>query len=71
MYLPRSKPQKVLLGAGEEGGAAPYSDRPLNPGGSDDPDFGLNSQHEKLLDDTEAILYCDHQFDRQLALSLS
>jgi hypothetical protein len=27
--------------------------------------------HEKLLDDTEVLLYCDHQFDRQFVLSLS
>ena len=30
-----------------------------------------SSLHEKLLDDTEVILYCDRQFDRQAASSLS
>jgi hypothetical protein len=71
MYLPRSKPQNVLLGAGEEGGAAPDPDRPLNPRGCEDLDFGLKSRHEKLLDDTEALLYCNHEFDRQFVISLS
>jgi hypothetical protein len=29
----------------------------------------FKSRHENLLDDTEALLYCDHQFDRQLVIS--
>jgi hypothetical protein len=31
----------------------------------------LKFQYEKLLDDLEALLYCDSEFDRQSALSLS
>jgi hypothetical protein len=41
------------------------------PRGVEDPDFDLKSQHEKLLDDTEVLLYCDRQFDRQFLISLS
>jgi len=26
---------------------------------------------ENLLNDAEALLYCDHEFDRQIAISLS
>jgi len=29
------------------------------------------SRPKKLLDDSEALLYCGHQFDRQFAISLS
>jgi hypothetical protein len=71
MYLPRSKPQNVLLGAGEEGVALPYPDRSLNPRGCKDLDFGLKSRREKLLDDAEVALYCDREFDRHFVLSLS
>ena len=39
--------------------------------GCEDPDFGLKSRHEKLLDDSEVLLYYDHQFDRQFAIPLS
>jgi hypothetical protein len=35
------------------------------------PIFVSNSRHEKLLDDTEALLYCDPEFHRQLVISLS
>jgi hypothetical protein len=31
----------------------------------------LQSRHKKLLDDAEALLYCDPESDRQSALSLS
>ena len=31
----------------------------------------LKSRREKLLDDPEALLYCDHEFDRHFAISLS
>jgi len=34
-------------------------------------EVSFKSRHEKLLDDTEVLLYCDHQFDRQFVLSLS
>jgi hypothetical protein len=33
--------------------------------------FFVSKLREKLLDDTKPTLYCDHQFDRQFALSLS
>jgi hypothetical protein len=33
--------------------------------------FRLKSRHDKLLDETEALLYCDYQFDRQFVISLS
>jgi hypothetical protein len=71
MYPSPSKPQNVLLGPGEEGGAAPDPDRPLNPRGCEDLDFGLNPGTRKLLDDAGQLLYCDHQFDRHFVLSLS
>jgi hypothetical protein len=29
------------------------------------------NRREKLLDDTEVLLYCDPEFDRQFAISLS
>ena len=32
---------------------------------------GTNPRHEKLLDDPQALLYCDHEFDRQFVISLS
>jgi hypothetical protein len=35
------------------------------------PVFVSNPGTRKLLDDTEALLYCDHQFDRQIVISLS
>jgi hypothetical protein len=35
------------------------------------PVFFVSKLREKLLDDTKPTLYCDHQFDRQFALSLS
>jgi len=33
------------------------------------PGMYFKSHPEKLLDDTEALLYCDPEFDRQSALS--
>jgi hypothetical protein len=33
--------------------------------------FLSKTRHEKLLDDTEVLLYCDPEFDRQLVISLS
>jgi hypothetical protein len=53
MYLPPSKPRNYPWKQGEEGCAPPYPDRSLNPRGYEDPDFGLKSPHEKLLDDAQ------------------
>jgi hypothetical protein len=44
--------------------AGPFLDLAINDSASDD-------RRAKLLDDTEALLYCDHQFDRQFVISLS
>jgi hypothetical protein len=33
--------------------------------------FVSNPRTRKLLDDTEALLYCDPEFDRQVAITLS
>jgi hypothetical protein len=35
------------------------------------PPVCLKTGHEKPLDDTEALLYCDPEFDRQFGISLS
>ena len=35
------------------------------------PDACLKDGAERLLDDARALLYCDHEFDRQFAISLS
>jgi hypothetical protein len=35
------------------------------------PSLYLSRRHEKLLDDAQALLYCDPEFDRQIASSLS
>src|ERR1700736_381095 len=35
------------------------------------PPVSLESRQEKLLDDTEPLLYCDPEFDRQFVFSLS
>jgi hypothetical protein len=35
------------------------------------PVFALNPWHEKLLDAIKPLLYCDPEFDRQIALPLS
>ena len=39
--------------------------------GGEVPDLDPKSRREKLLDDTEALLHCEPEFDRQIALSLS
>jgi hypothetical protein len=36
-----------------------------------DPDFRPKSTRRKLLDDTESLLYCDPEFDRQIGIGLS
>jgi hypothetical protein len=55
----------------EKGWATARSGSPAGPTGCETLILVFKAQHEKLLDDTEVLLYCDHQFNRQFVLSLS
>jgi hypothetical protein len=46
-------------------------DQPMNLRKAEIPGFCLKPRHEKLLDDTESLLYCDPELDRQFAIPLS
>jgi hypothetical protein len=58
-------------GGRARGGCAPADSTGRCYLGESNAVFVSNPDHEKLLDDTEALLYCDHEFDHQFALSLS
>jgi len=64
----KSKSQRI----GVEGGTGTdRSGSAAEPTGREISIFVSKSRHEKLLDDTEVLLYCDHQFDRHFVISLS